>query len=238
MARETRKPRAVAEADSRRVAEDARETEWRAPSFLKEIFLGNFRLDLVSPFPEAPLDRPEFRAFMERLERLLVDEVDSDRIDREGKVPSHVIKRLAELGAFGIKIPKEYGGLGFSQREYIEAIKLVTSQDGNLTTLLSAHQSIGLPQPLKLFGTPEQKKKYFPRLARGAVSAFALTEPEVGSDPANLSTMATPTEDGNHYVLNGTKLWCTNGVIADILVVMAQTPPIRDKKGREKKQIT
>ena len=196
MARETKKPRPLAEAESRKVAEEARETEWRAPSFLKEIFLGNFRLDLVSPFPEAPLDRPEFLAFMERLERLLVDEVDSDRIDREGKVPPQVIKRLAELGAFGIKIPKEYGGLGFSQREYTEAIKLVTSQDGNLTTLLSAHQSIGVPQPLKLFGTPEQKKKYFPRLARGAVSAFALTEPEVGSDPANLSTTREPTPDG------------------------------------------
>ncbi|HVE66509.1 MAG TPA: acyl-CoA dehydrogenase family protein, partial [Thermoanaerobaculia bacterium] len=223
MTKESKKPRAVAQADSRKVAEDARETEWRAPSFLKEIFLGNFRLDLVSPFPEAPLDRPEFREFMERLERLLVDEVDSDRIDREGKVPAHVIKRLAELGAFGIKIPTEYGGLGFSQREYTEAIKLVTSQDGNLTTLLSAHQSIGLPQPLKLFGTPEQKKKYFPRLARGAVSAFALTEPEVGSDPANLSTTCAKTPDGD-YVLNGEKLWCTNGTIAELYVVMARHP--------------
>ena len=223
MAEETRKPRPVAEADSRKVAEDARETEWRAPSFLKEIFLGNFRLDLVSPFPEAPLDRPEFRAFMDGLERLLVEEVDSDRIDREGKVPPRVIERLAELGAFGIKIPKEYGGLGFSQREYTEAIKLVTSQDGNLTTLLSAHQSIGLPQPLKLFGTPEQKKKYFPRLARGAVSAFALTEPNVGSDPANLSTTAEKTPEGD-YVLNGEKLWCTNGTIAELYVVMARHP--------------
>jgi len=223
MADETRKPRPVAGADSRKVAEDARETEWREPSFLKEIFLGNFRLDLVSPFPEAPLDRPEFRAFMDGLERLLIEEVDSDRIDREAKVPPRVIERLAELGAFGIKIPKEYGGLGFSQREYTEAIKLVTSQDGNLTTLLSAHQSIGLPQPLKLFGTPEQKKKYFPRLARGAVSAFALTEPNVGSDPANLSTTAEKTPEGD-YVLNGEKLWCTNGTIAELYVVMARHP--------------
>jgi alkylation response protein AidB-like acyl-CoA dehydrogenase len=223
MAEETRKPRPLAEAESRKVAEDARETEWRAPSFLKEIFLGNLRLDLVSPFPEPPLDRPEFRAFMAGLERLLVEEVDSDRIDREGKVPARVIQRLAELGAFGIKIPKEYGGLGFSQREYTEAIKLVTSQDGNLTTLLSAHQSIGLPQPLKLFGTPEQKKKYFPRLARGAVSAFALTEPQVGSDPANLATTAVKTPEGD-YVLNGEKLWCTNGTIAELFVVMARHP--------------
>jgi len=223
VARQSKSARASTEADSRRVAEDARETEWTAPSFLKESFLGNLRLDLVYPFPEADLERPEFRAFADRLERFLVEEVDSDRIDREGKIPSPVIQRLAEMGAFGIKIPKEYGGLGFSQREYTEAIKIVTSQDGNLTTLLSAHQSIGLPQPLKLFGTPEQKKKYFPRLAKGAVSAFALTEPDVGSDPANLATTVEKTPEGD-YVLNGEKLWCTNGTIAELYVVMARHP--------------
>ena len=223
MAGGSKKAGASAEADSRQVAEEARETEWTAPSFLKEIFLGNLRLDLVHPFPEADLERPEYRAFADRIERFLVEEVDSDRIDREGKVPPHLIQRLAELGAFGIKIPKEYGGLGFSQREYTEAMKLVTSQDGNLTVLLSAHQSIGLPQPLKLFGTKEQKAKYFPRLARGAVSAFALTEPDVGSDPGNLSTTVEKSADGN-YVLNGEKLWCTNGTIAELYVVMARHP--------------
>jgi hypothetical protein len=223
MAERTKRPCALTEEEARRVAEEARETEWTAPSFLKEIFLGNYRLDLIHPFPEAPLDRPEFQAFMDRLERFLVEEVDSDRIDREGKVPPRIIQRLAELGAFGIKIPKEYGGLGFSQREYTEAMKLVTSQDGNLTVLLSAHQSIGVPQPLKLFGTKEQKKKYFPRLARGAVSAFALTEPHVGSDPGNLSTTAERTPEGD-YVLNGEKLWCTNGTIAELFVVMARHP--------------
>ncbi|HMA18654.1 MAG TPA: acyl-CoA dehydrogenase family protein, partial [Thermoanaerobaculia bacterium] len=214
--------RALNAEESRQVAEEARETEWTAPSFLKEIFLGNLRLDLIHPFPGTdPLDNPEFRAFHERLERFMVEKVDSDRIDRERKVPPSVIRALAELGAFGIKIPKEYGGLGFSQREYSEALKLITSQDGNLTVLLSAHQSIGLPQPLKLFGTPEQKKKYYPRLARGAVSAFALTEPDVGSDPGNLSTMAERTPEGD-YVLNGEKLWCTNGTIAELFVVMAR----------------
>jgi alkylation response protein AidB-like acyl-CoA dehydrogenase len=214
--------RALSADESRQVAEEARETEWTAPSFLKEIYLGNLRLDLIHPFPgKEPLDNPEFRAFYERLERFMVEEVDSDRIDREGKVPPEVIRRLAELGAFGIKIPKEYGGLGFSQREYSEALKLITSQDGNLTVLLSAHQSIGLPQPLKLFGTAEQKKKYYPRLARGAVSAFALTEPDVGSDPGNLSTSVDRTPEGD-YVLNGEKLWCTNGTIAELYVVMAR----------------
>jgi alkylation response protein AidB-like acyl-CoA dehydrogenase len=160
---------------------------------------------------------------MERLERFMRERVDSDRIDREGKIPEEVIRGLGEIGAFGIKIPAEYGGLGLSQYSYTHAIGLVTSQDGNLTALLSAAQSIGVPTPLKLFGTPEQKKRYLPRLARGAVSAFALTENHVGSDPAGLTTTATLSEDGTHYVLNGEKLWCTNGTIAELMVVMART---------------
>jgi alkylation response protein AidB-like acyl-CoA dehydrogenase len=167
----------------------------------------------------------EARPFMERLERFLREKVDSDRIDREGKIPAAVIDGLREIGAFGIKIPKEYGGLGLSQTAYTHAIGLVTSLDGNLTALLSAAQSIGLPQPLKIFGTPEQKTKYLPRLAKGAVSAFALTESNVGSDPAAMGTSAVLSPDGTHYVLNGEKLWCTNGTIAELMVVMARTGP-------------
>jgi alkylation response protein AidB-like acyl-CoA dehydrogenase len=220
---EKTKHRAPTEAEARQVAEDARESEWTAPSFLKEIFLGNFRLDLVHPFPAAPKERPEFRAFLDRLEKFLREKVDSDAIDRDGKIPPTVVAGLAELGAFGMKIPKEYGGLGFSQREYSQAIKLITSQDGNLIALLSAHQSIGVPQPLKLFGTPEQKTKYLPRLAKGAVSAFALTEPQAGSDPAALATSATRTPEGD-FILNGEKLWCTNGTLAELFVVMARHP--------------
>jgi alkylation response protein AidB-like acyl-CoA dehydrogenase len=218
--------RPVSEAEARRVAEEAREAEWKAPSFLKEIFLGRFRLDLVHPFPEPSPERPEFCDFMKKLGRLLVEEVDPDAIDREGKVPPRVVRALAELGCFGMKIPKEYGGLGLTQREYGEALKLITSRDANLVVLLSAHQSIGVPQPLKLFGTPEQKKKYLPRLARGEISAFALTEPQVGSDPANLATTATRTPEGD-YVLDGEKLWCTNGTVAELFVVMARHPDTR-----------
>jgi alkylation response protein AidB-like acyl-CoA dehydrogenase len=221
MADPTAKP--VSAAEARRVAEDAREAEWKAPSFLKQIFLGNFRLDLVHPFPEPVSERPEFRDFMARLERFLMDRVDSDAIDREGKIPPGVVEGLAELGAFGMKIPTEYGGLGFTQREYGDAMKLITSRDGNLVVLLSAHQSIGVPQPLKLFGTREQKKKYLPRLARGEISAFALTEQNVGSDPANLATTVQRTPEGD-YILDGEKLWCTNGTVASLFVVMARHP--------------
>ncbi|HEX2249094.1 MAG TPA: acyl-CoA dehydrogenase family protein [Gemmatimonadales bacterium] len=214
------------EQEAREVAEAAREKEWEAPSFVRELFEGSYRLDLVHPFPAPdPADLERARPFMEKLEHFMRHQVDSDLIDREGKIPANVVQGLRELGAFGIKIPVEYGGLGLSQYSYTHAIGLVTSQDGNLTALLSAAQSIGVPTPLKLFGTPEQKKKYLPRLARGAVSAFALTENHVGSDPAALSTTATLSQDGTHYILNGEKLWCTNGTIAELMVVMARTGP-------------
>ena len=218
----------ASEQEAREVAEAAREKEWQAPSFVRELFEGSFRLDLIHPFPAPdPADLERARPFMERLDRFLRERVDSDRIDREGKIPEDVIQGLRDIGAFGIKIPTEYGGLGLSQYSYTHAIGKVTSQDGNLTALLSAAQSIGVPTPLKLFGTKEQKEKYLPRLARGAVSAFALTETQVGSDPAGLATTATLSEDGTHYVLNGEKLWCTNGTIAELLVVMARTGPKR-----------
>ncbi|HMA28323.1 MAG TPA: acyl-CoA dehydrogenase family protein, partial [Thermoanaerobaculia bacterium] len=168
-------------------------------------------------------ERPEFLAFHEKMERFLREEVDGDAIDREGKIPRRVLDGLAALGAFGMKIEKEYGGLGFTQHEYGKILKLLGSVDANLIALLSAHQSIGVPQPLRLFGTEEQKRKWLPRLAKGAVSAFALTEPQVGSDPANLSTTAERTPDGD-YVLNGEKLWTTNGTIAELFVVMARHP--------------
>ncbi len=221
-----RRAELATEQEAREVAEAAREKEWEAPSFVRELFEGSFRLDLVHPFPQmSAADVERARPFMDRLERFLRERVDSDRIDRDGKIPAEVIQGLRDIGAFGIKIPEEYGGLGLSQTAYTHAIGMVTSVDGNLTALLSAAQSIGVPQPLKIFGTPEQKARYLPRLAKGAVSAFALTENNVGSDPAAMSTSAVLSEDGTHYILNGEKLWCTNGTIAELMVVMARTGP-------------
>ncbi len=230
-------PKVSAE-EAREVAEAAREQEWTAPSFVRELFLGNLRMDLVDPYPEEdPEDERRARPFLEALERFLREKVDSDKIDREGEIPDDVIEGLRRLGAFGIKIPREYGGLGLSQLSYMRAIELVSSVDGSITALLSAHQSIGVPQPLKMFGSEAQKKKYLPRLAKGAISAFALTEAGVGSDPAALETVAVPTDDGQAWVLNGEKLWCTNGTKAELMVVMARTPS-KMVNGKEKRQIT
>ncbi len=210
------------ETDSREAAEAAREKTWEKPSFLRELFLGDFRLDLLHPFPEFPSEfRPEFQAFYQKLKSLL-EETDSEAIDRQGKIPTDLITKLAKMGAFGMKIKKKYGGLEFSQAEYATVMKLLGSRDANITALLSAHQSIGVPQPVNLFGTKAQKEKYLPRIAKGAVTAFALTEPQAGSDPAKLTTTVQDSKDGQHYILNGTKLWITNGTIAELLIVMAR----------------
>ena len=213
----------VDEREARRVAEAAREQEWRKPSFAKQLFLGDFDIDLIHPYPRPdPTADKEGREFLGKLEHFLATSVDAAQIERDAKIPQAVIDGLAELGAFGIKIPSEYGGLGLSTVVYGRAIELLASVNQSLVALISAHQSIGVPQPLKLFGTEEQKREYLPRCARGEVSAFLLTEPDVGSDPARMSMTAEPTEDG--YVLNGTKLWTTNGPIARLLVVMAKVP--------------
>ncbi len=212
----------VSEREAMEVAEASREKEWKQPSFMRELFLGNLRMDLLHPFPLQGEDRPEFATFYRKMERFLLEEVDSAAIDQTGEYPPQVIDGLRKMGAFGMKIPKKYGGLGFTQTEYSRVMELLGSLDGNLTALLSAHQSIGVPQPLKLFGSDELKKKYLPLCAAGSISAFALTEPDVGSDPARLATTAELNAAGDAYILNGTKLWCTNGTLAELLVVMAR----------------
>jgi alkylation response protein AidB-like acyl-CoA dehydrogenase len=215
--------RSVSEREAREVAEAAREQHWRKPSFAKELFLGRFRLDLVHPHPTpAPESVERGEAFLARLREFCETRVDGRRIDREDHVPDDVIAGLKELGALGMKISPEYGGLGLTQVYYNKALALAGSASPAIGALLSAHQSIGVPQPLAMFGTPEQKRAYLPRCARTDVSAFLLTEPDVGSDPARLATTAVP--DGDDYVLDGVKLWTTNGVVADLLVVMARVP--------------
>jgi alkylation response protein AidB-like acyl-CoA dehydrogenase len=232
-----RKRSHVSEEEAREVAESARESEWGGPSFVRELFLGRFRLDLIHPHP--PITDPDEAAAEEFLGRLrdFLEGVDSDMIDRTGEVPEEYVQELRDIGAFGIKVPREYGGLGLSYSTYVRAMAMVSSKDGSLTALLSASQSIGVPQPLALFGTDEQKQRFFPRIAKGAITAFALTEDDAGSDPANMTTNAVPSEDGSHWVLNGEKLWCTNGTRADLLIVMARTPD-REANGRTEKQIT
>src|SRR5690606_13416254 len=215
-------PRMTTEQESRQLAEESREQEWAGRGFLRELFLGEFSLDLVHPFPKVEQDRPEFTKFYNEMREFLRTKVDSVAIDETGEYPEAVVDGLRKLGAFGMKIPTEYGGLGFSVSEYCKVMEMVGSYDGNITALLSAHQSIGVPQPLELFGTPEQKKKYLPRCAAEAISALALTQPHVGSDPTGMST--TCVAQGDFVILNGEKLWCTMSRLAELRVVRARDP--------------
>jgi hypothetical protein len=175
------------------------------------------------PFPRQPYqDRDQGDAFLTRLRAVLDTHADPDAIDRTGETPDRLLEELARIGAFGIKIPVRLGGLGLLQTNYSRATMLLGGECSNLAALLSAHQSISAPQPLLLFGTEEQKANCLPRCAAGEISAFALTEREVGSDPARLSTTAVP--DGDDFLLNGEKLWCTNSLKAGLIAVMARTP--------------
>jgi alkylation response protein AidB-like acyl-CoA dehydrogenase len=220
----------VSEREARKVAEAARETGWTQPSFAKELYLGRFRPDLITPHPRP---EPELaargEAYLAQLTEFLRT-VDAQAIEREARIPDDVVAGLARIGTFGIKIPTEYGGLGLGQVHYNRALMLIGTVNPSLGALISAHQSIGVPEPVKQFGTPEQKRAYLPRCAAGAISAFLLTEPDVGSDPARLHSTATPTDDGD-FILDGVKLWSTNGVVAEVLVVMARVPQSEGHRG-------
>lgn len=224
--------------ESLEFAEASRQDEWMYPSFVSRLFQGRVEWRLISPFPEqTKQDKEKGEEFIKRLEGFLKANLDPDEVDATREIPPEVIKGLCEIGVFAIKVPEEYGGLGMSQFNYNRIVHLIGSYCGSTAALVSAHQSIGVPQPLMLFGTEEQKKRFLPRFRQGAISGFALTEPYAGSDPRTIKTTATPTEDGKYYLLNGEKLWCTNGNIADILLVMALTPP-KIIRGKERSQIT
>lgn len=227
-------PEATA-AEARALSEAAREKGWERPSFAKGLYLGDFDLSLIHPWPKAQAEDVERgEAFMERL-TAYARTMSGRVIERESQIPDEYIRGLADLGVFGMKIPQEYGGLGLSMVYYGRALALLGSVHPSIGALISAHQSIGVPEPVKVFGTPEQKREYLPRCAGGAITAFLLTEPDVGSDPARMGSTAVPTDDGESYVLDGVKLWTTNGVIAELVVVMAVVPARTDADGSHHK---
>src|SRR5436189_6177718 len=167
------------------LAEAARDPLEDRGSFASNLFIGRYDFNRIHPCPaQSAEDRTAGEEFLQKLESYLREHVDPDEIDRTGEIPPENFKGLAEIGAFGIKVPKKYGGLGLSQCNYGRAAVLLGSWDENVAALVSAHQSIGVAQPLLLFGTEEQKQKYLPRVAGGEISAFALTEVHAGFGPA------------------------------------------------------
>ena len=218
--------------EARAVAEAAREKDWTLPSFGKGLFLGDIRLDLIYPQPKLPEDATaKGERFLATLRDYLQQNVDPQAIERDKRIPDAVVDGLKKIGALGMKIPERYGGLGLSQVYYNRAMIILGGWHASLAVLMSAHQSIGLPQPLLIHGSDEQKEYWLPKLATSHLSAFGLTEPGVGSDPAKMTSKAVPTQDGSGYRISGLKLWMTNGTVADVMVVVAKVPRSEGHKG-------
>ena len=206
--------------------EEARE-RFTGKSFLAGLYDGRPDFDLLLTPPEPPEEKAAGEAFCKQVEHFLIHEVDPEEIEREAKIPERVIQGLFKIGAFGMKIPKEYGGLGLSYTNYGRVLTLIAGWSNILALTVAVPQSIGIAMPILLFGNVDQKKKYLPLVAKEAISAFALTEPMTGSDAANVRTEAVLDSSGTHFLVNGEKLWCTNGPIARYLTLVARVPALR-----------
>ncbi|XP_037240007.1 complex I assembly factor ACAD9, mitochondrial [Falco biarmicus] len=206
------------------------------PAFAKELFLGTLRKEEVFPYPEISNEElEEINQFVEPVEKFFSEEVDSKKIDQDARIPPETLKGLKDLGLFGMQIPEEYGGLGLSNTMYAR-LGEITSLDGSIAVTLAAHQAIGL-KGILIAGTDEQKARYLPKLASGEhIAAFCLTEPGSGSDAASIQSRATLSEDGKYFLLNGSKVWISNGGLASIFTVFARTKV--DEDGQIKDKIT
>src|SRR5215472_18360162 len=205
----------------------------QALGFAKGLFQGHFVADWVMPYPSIPAaQKGELDQSLAELRQFLDEHLDPAEIDREADIPRSVIDGLGRVGVLGMTAPKEYGGRGFSQMANCKVLEEIGRHCASTSVFVNAHHSIGI-RALLLFGTHEQKQKWLPKLCTGEwLGAFALTEPEAGSDAANVQTTATPTDDGKGFVLNGQKRYITNGGIAQVLTVMARTPDPGDPDGK------
>src|SRR5256712_13323981 len=203
--------------------EEARE-RLTGSSFMAGVFVGRPDFALLLPPPEPPEEKAAGEALCRKIEAFLKSHVDPEEIERTAKIPDSVLKGLFELGAFGMKIPKEYGGLGFSYTNYGRVLTLIASWSNILSLTVAVPQSIGIAMPILLFGNEAQKRTYLPRVAREAISAFALTESITGSDAANIQTEAVLDRSGSHFLANGEKLWCTNRPISRYVTLIARVP--------------
>ncbi|MCU0705162.1 MAG: acyl-CoA dehydrogenase family protein [Fimbriiglobus sp.] len=201
--------------------------------FAKSLFFGVVRGDVLFPYPQLTPDQQAARDdIAARVQAFADAKIDHMKIDRESRIPDEVVRGLGDLGVLGLTIPKEYGGQGFNQQQYMKTMEVIGGHCASTAVFVNAHHSIGC-RALVLFGTKEQQARWLPGLLDGSkLAAFALTEPEAGSDAGGVRTTATPTEDGSAYLLNGIKHYITNGGIADVLTVMARTPDAKDPKGK------
>jgi acyl-CoA dehydrogenase family protein 9 len=192
-------------------------------SFMKSLFFGQIREDLIFPYPHLPEDTKEsLKMVLDSIDRFGKDSVKSAEWDNQGEMPREIVAQMAELGVLGLAVPEELGGLALPQSGYVRVLQQMSAVDASVAVTMGAHQSIGY-KALLLFGSDDQKKKYLPRLAAGElIACYCLTEPGSGSDAASIKTTARLSDDGKHYILNGNKLWITNGGIATFATVFAK----------------
>lgn len=206
-------------------------------SFARQLFFGSVEEDEVFPFPHelSADERETLTALLDPLDRFLRERIEVG-IDHDRTLDPALLDELKQMGLFGLLIPTEYDGFGLSTTGYARLFERIAATDGSIAATIGAHQSIGC-KGIVLFGTDEQKQRYLPSLASGErVAAFCLTEPGSGSDAASIRTRARLSEDGEHWILDGSKLWITNGGFADVFTVFAQTEV--EHEGKRQDRIT
>ena len=203
-------------------------------SFMKSLFFGQIREDMIFPYPHLASETAEtMKMILDTVDRFAQEHVKSAEWDEKGEMPRDIVSYMAELGLMGLAVPEDLGGLGLPQSAYARVLQEVAATDGALAVTVGAHQSIGY-KALLLYGTEDQKKRYLPRLAAGQlIACYCLTEPGSGSDAASIKTRATLSPDGKHYIVNGNKLWITNGSIASFATIFAK---VEMQEGAEKKE--
>jgi alkylation response protein AidB-like acyl-CoA dehydrogenase len=211
--------------EQKKQAEELLFSEEKKLGFAKALFFGQFQGDLLFPYPELRADeKPVVEQAVAEVRQFATDHIDSAAIDRNAEIPQEVVDGLGRLGVLGMTATTEFGGRGFSQLAYTKILQVIGGHCSSTAVFVNAHHSIGI-RALLLFGTKEQQERWLPDLISGKkLGAFALTEPEAGSDAANVQTTATPSADGRTWILNGEKRYITNGGIAGVLTVMARTP--------------
>jgi alkylation response protein AidB-like acyl-CoA dehydrogenase len=219
-------------------AQDLLEASTQELGFAKSLFFGRLKLDDVLPYPKQdPDEASRTDELIAKVDAFMKANVDADRIDLEERIPQSVIDGLGHLGVLGMVVPKEYGGGGFSHTAYCRVLEHVSRHCASTAVMVGAHQSIGL-KALVLMGTEAQKREFLPELATRKLSAFCLSEPEVGSDAANVQTTARLSDDGSHWILNGDKKFATNAALAGMMTVMAKTTVTDNGNGKTKEKVT
>lgn len=230
----------AASSDDTKSGKKPREKAVESSSFAMNLFRGQMKLEEIFPYPYSLNDeqRENLQALVDPTAKFFEEKNDALNNDKLEKVPDDVMQGLRELGAFGLQTPTEFNGLGLTNTQYARLVEIVGSHDLGIGITLGAHQSIGF-KGILLFGNPEQKAKYLPKVASGEqLAAFALTEPASGSDAASIKTRAVPSADGKSWILNGSKIWISNGGLAEVFTVFAKTPVKDEKTGETKDKVT